>query len=164
MDNYYVYAHKHPMSEDIVYIGSGKERRIFSKQRSVDHIIWLEDMLVAHNVKDIMQTMEVFGTKEEAHAYEIKLIAEHKPQFNKHHNPEWTYTDEQKKNMSESAMGKKGTRLGAVTSEETKKKQSKAMKGKVFTEEHIANLSKANKGKPWTDKRRNAQKGGTSHR
>ena len=143
MDNYYVYAHKHPMSEDIVYIGSGKERRIFSKQRSVDHIIWLEDILVTHNVKDIMETLEVFGTKEEAHAYEIKLIAEHKPQFNKHHNPEWTYTNEQKETMSKGAMGKKGTRLGVKLTEETKEKMSKAKKGKTFTEEHKANLKKA---------------------
>ena len=143
MDNYYVYAHKHPNSSEIVYIGSGKERRIFSKQRNIDHIIWLEDILLVHNVKDIMETLEVFGTKEEAHAYEIKLIEEHKPKFNKHHNPDWTYTDEQKKKYSESAMGKKGTRLGAVTSEETKKKQSEAKKGKKFTEEHKANLKKA---------------------
>ena len=143
MDNYYVYAHKHPMSEDIVYIGSGIERRVFSKQRSVDHIIWLEDILVTHNVKDIMETLEVFGTKEEAHAYEIKLIEEHKPKFNKHHNPEWTYTDEQKETMSKGAMGKKGTRLGVKLTEETKEKMSKAKKGKTFTEEHKAKLKQA---------------------
>ena len=143
MDNYYVYAHKHPMSDDIVYIGSGKERRVFSKQRSVDHIIWLEDMLVAHNVKDIIETLEVFGTKEEAYDYEKKLIAEHKPQFNKNFNPEWTYTDEQKKKYSESAMGKKGTRTGVKLTEETKEKMSNAKKGKKFTEEHKANLKKA---------------------
>ena len=143
MDNYYVYAHKHPQSNDYVYIGSGKERRIFSKQRSVDHIIWLEDILVLHNVKDIMETLEVFGTKEEAHAYEIKLIQEHKPKFNKHHNPEWTYTDEQKETMSKGAMGKKGTRLGVKLTEETKEKMSKAKKGKTFTEEHKAKLKQA---------------------
>ena len=143
MDNYYVYAHKHPMSEDIVYIGSGKERRIFSKQRSVDHLIWLEDLLLTYNASDIIKTMKVFETKEEAHAHEIELIAEHKPEFNKHHNPEWTYTDEQKETMSKGAMGKKGTRLGVKLTEETKEKMSKAKKGKTFTKEHKAKLKQA---------------------
>ena len=43
------------------------------------------------------------------------------------------HTDESKQKISENSAhrGKPGTRLGAITSEETKKKQSEAKKGKI---------------------------------
>ena len=52
-------------------------------------------------------------------------------------------TPEMRKKISEASMGKKGTRLGATTSKETKKRLSIAMKGKIPSPETIKKSQEA---------------------
>ena len=79
---YYIYAHKHPEEKDYVYIGCGQEVRAFTKQRRVNHLVWLEDMLLQYTMKDIVVYLEAYEDKKEAHARETELLKEHKPKFN----------------------------------------------------------------------------------
>lgn len=61
------------------------------------------------------------------------------------------------------SLGGQSGAYGVVQSEETKKKKSQKLKGRIFTEEHREKLSKAAKGRVFTDehkqKLRDAKKG-----
>ena len=76
----------------------------------------------------------------------------------------FVHTDETKKKMSESQMGKKNHRFGKIHSVETKRKMSDAHKGekhhyygKRFSDEHRRKLSESHRG-AFTIKRRGKDK------
>ena len=73
---HYVYAHKHPISEEIHYIGCGKEIRMFCKNRKPNHLIWLEEMLELSEINKIVKVLFVYEDRAEALAKE----KEHKPE------------------------------------------------------------------------------------
>ena len=81
---YVVYAHKHPEIDEYVYIGMGKPGRMFTTtKRQPDHMIWLEDNLQNHMLRDLVVSLGVFKDKKEALKHERELIKEHQPKFNK---------------------------------------------------------------------------------
>lgn len=87
------------------------------------------------------------------HSTETKILMSNQRQGGKHPLFGKHFSNESRKKMSESHMGKsKGT-----PSEETIKKISNSNRGKPKTEEQKMKLSIAVKGKPWTKNRRNAQ-------
>ena len=72
----------------------------------------------------------------------------HKPAKGKH----WTLSEETRKNQSKAQKGKKH-------SEETKSKISESRKGIIFTEEHKKHLSEARKGVPLSETHKQALRG-----
>ena len=121
---FHVYKHINPDSNECVYIGSGLEHRRASLcRRSVEHTIWLEDILQGKALKEVVHTLFVFDNKGEARKKEAELIAELKPKFNKYHNPDWSFSEDYKSHMSK-------IRKGHKLSEETKRKMSEAKSGK----------------------------------
>ena len=79
---YIIYAHKNPEEKDYKYIGCGKQIRAFAKNRKVDHLIWLEDMLQKYTMKDLVVPLAKYDNKKEAHEQERHLIKQFKPTFN----------------------------------------------------------------------------------
>lgn len=81
-------------------------------------------------------------SKQDACKKEVELIAKYKSNCTKYHNPSYGY------NMSDG--GESGA-FGHVPSEETRRKQSEALKGHVVSDETKQKLSKALKGRTISD-------------
>ena len=133
---HYVYAHKHPQSDEIVYIGCGKEVRMFCKNRKPNHLIWLEDMLVISEMNKIVKVLFVYEDRAEALEKEKELIKEHKPEFNL--VSAVPPTQEHRDNVSKAKMGHEVT-------DETKAKISKTKKGHEVSAETRAKISSSMK-------------------
>lgn len=77
-----VYAHYE--SDDVVYLGSGQVHRAFQFiKRSEEHYDWLVDKAVKNLTGNFVSILFVTDDYEEARFIEGRLIAEHKPLFNK---------------------------------------------------------------------------------
>lgn len=147
---YYVYAHKHPLSGKYHYIGCGLEKRLFAKNRKPDHCIWLEDLLLKHDIKDIVVVLMTYETKAEALAKEKELIKEYKPEFNL--LTALPMPEEQKSKISNTLSGVKHTEerkrkisegtKKAMKRTEVKANIAKSREGITLSEEHKANISK----------------------
>ena len=147
---YIIYAHKHPQEQDYKYIGCGKEIRAFAKNRKVDHLIWLEEMLQQYTMKDLVVPLAKYDNKQEAHDQERHLIKQFKPIFNlvsnipqpKDHRNKISktltgvpFTEERKINISNAT--KKAMQQPSI-----KAKMAKAREGRTLSDEHKANIGK----------------------
>jgi len=130
MNDFYTYAF---LREDRTpyYIGKGTGKRIYSTNRRVkppkdkSRVIYLKQNL----------------TEEEAFRHEIYMIAV----FGRKDLGTGILI-----NMTDGGEGCSG----AIRSDETKKRMSKAKKGKIFSEEHKRKLSDAHKGENHSEERR----------
>jgi len=130
MNDFYTYAY---LREDKTpyYIGKGTGKRIYSTNRRVkppkdkSRVIYLKQNL----------------TEEEAFRHEIYMIAV----FGRKDLGTGILI-----NMTDGGEGCSG----AIRSDETKKRMSKAKKGKIFSEEHKRKLSDAHKGENHSEERR----------
>lgn len=144
---YAVYGHKHPMSkENYVYIGSGTLDRPYSiKRHNIDHIIWMEEMLVHHRLHELVTIFDVVKTKKEAHAIEKELIARYTPEFNKSNNPEYQRPKEIGEKISKALKGRQYD--GRPVPLEVRKKMSESHKGNSISQETRDKISESLTGK-----------------
>ena len=135
MKKYYVYIHVCPNGKRYV----GATTRIKPKYR------WgkngegykgqpFEEAILKYGWDNIEHEVFEVDSKEEMYRKEVELIS-----FYHSNDPRYGYN---------SSVGGEYSRLGCKCSEETKKKLSKANKGKTRSEEQRKRISEARKGKP----------------
>lgn len=83
---FYIYEHRHPITNECVYIGSGMGGRAWEapKNRSENHSKWLDD--VFDEGFDIDQVVKIIARRlvsTDARRMENELIRENSPKFNK---------------------------------------------------------------------------------
>lgn len=101
MDRYYVYLHRHPCTNEIVYIGMGQNDRawaITSKARGQDHREFLNELTnLGFIASDWTEIVKRQMTRQAAYDYERELISQHLPVFNKdkhqHRMTEWNVVE-----------------------------------------------------------------------
>jgi hypothetical protein len=86
---YYVYHHKNPQTNEIIYIGSGTAERAwaynwaYSRQR--DHVDHLHELAAQGYLPcDWVVVVRRGMTRDEARSLEKEEIIQHKPKFNRH--------------------------------------------------------------------------------
>jgi len=149
----YVYRLDHPITGEfyIGYRGSNKD----PAEQDLGHKYFTSSKIVKPRFNEFQYIIVAeFFNKDDAYDFEQKLIFENREEklcLNKicymNSNSRFTNTgrqhsDETKKKMSESHIGKKQS----PCSEEHKRKISETKKGRACSEEHKAKLSKARKG------------------
>jgi excinuclease UvrABC nuclease subunit len=98
---YYVYTHRDPITQEVVYVGRGRRDRAWqcrSSQRMFPaHVEWLEKKLDdGWLTMDDIVTIEAKGMwKEDATLIENELIEKHKPPFNRKLGIPFKLIDEQ---------------------------------------------------------------------
>lgn len=92
---YYLYEHRDPKTNKIVYIGMGTGSRAWacgassSTSRDIDHKVWIEERYKeGYTMGDITIVTTTLLTKKEAFKMEYSLIQKYKPIFNKLSNPD----------------------------------------------------------------------------
>lgn len=154
---FYVYAHLDPISNQVRYIGKGKDRRAWSfSHRKGHHKNWLAKLKTA-DLKPIVKILADNLTEQEALQKEIELISSYDNLTNLtiggdgvsglKHTEEfklWIKSyNSGKKQSPEAIANMVKTKIGKPRSEEAKKKISIARQGIKFSEEHKRKLSEA---------------------
>ena len=152
-DNHYIYFHKHPINNNLFYIGIGYNNRCY-KFTSGRNKLYLD--YIKHNGTPLVEIYKNNITREEACILEIKLINKYgrvgideggillnRSSGGGKSNYGVPHSDETKRKISESLEGKPKHSL------EQKKKWSKDRSGK--THNWGDKISKTNKGKPKPD-------------
>src|SRR5271165_4520673 len=81
MKEFYVYTHKDPLTDCIVYIGKGKGKRAFHlEHRNKKHSEWLQNLKCLELMPKI-EILEYFDTEKEAFEKEKELIKLHKGKY-----------------------------------------------------------------------------------
>lgn len=92
---YYVYQHKNPQDESIVYVGLGSFERAWlcrGSNRSKEHQEMLKDLFKkGYTMADIVEITHQKIDKETAKKIETLMIFEIQPKFNKQGNDNWNY-------------------------------------------------------------------------
>jgi len=132
MENkFYVYIHTRATDNTIFYVGKGKSKRAWVKSLRNKH--W-NNIVAKHGYNVVIIQNEL--TEEQSFIIEKELIA--------------CIGRENLCNMTDGGEGSSGI----ITSEETRKKLSKAKKGRKHSEEHRQRNSEARKGKKHTEEAR----------
>ncbi|MED4238940.1 GIY-YIG nuclease family protein [Priestia megaterium] len=123
---YYVYIHKHKLTEEVLYCGKGSNKRYKDyNSRGKEHLQLMKDGQLDYII------LKYFNNEVEAYAYEEKLIEEYKKQgqclfnINIGRKP----TEETKLKLSNALKGKKRT---TETKERMKKNHTRPLAKKVF--------------------------------
>jgi hypothetical protein len=179
MNIFYVYLHIDPRSNQVRYVGKGKENRAFTlTHRSARHKNWI-NKLKSLGLIPIIQIIENNLSEEEAFSKEKYLIAEYRSRnvdlTNLTDGGEgisgYKHTQETRKKVAEAGKGRTVTDetrekiskglIGKKRSQETKDKISLLHKGrpswhkgKVRSEEFKNKVSASKRGKPQTQKAR----------
>jgi hypothetical protein len=129
MNTYYVYCHIRLDTKEVFYVGKGKKKRAYSKHNRNKY--WIN---IVNSVGYTVEFMYTNLTEDEAFAKEKELILAYKELGQADANFE---------------IGGRG-RSGYITSEETKKKISDALKGRTYTPEQIEVYRERSTGKTHT--------------
>jgi len=159
---YYIYQHKAADTNQIFYVGKGKDKRFCDKNKRGRH--WKFYVAKHGFVPEIIQD----GMDEElAFLAEMECIDVYKRRGIKLTNMtnggegcsgySMRHSEEQKAKWSEMRKGSPGTRNGVKLSDETKEKIRIARKDKPLSEEHRAAISKGLIGNKHTAKLTNDQ-------
>ena len=152
---FYTYAHIDPRTNEVRYVGKGKDRRAYSlTQRSGHHKNWIQH-LKSLNLKPIIQIIKKDITEIEALHMEILLIDEYKREgirlTNSTNGGEgssgYKHTEKSLLKMSELKKGKDPHNKGKPSSKETKKRLSDSHKGIFPSKETRIKLSESKSGK-----------------
>jgi hypothetical protein len=191
MNNFYVYIHIDPRTDEIRYVGKGKNDRASRMSRRYGyHKNWIKQLELL-GLKPIVRIVEANLKEKEALEKEKELISEYRKNgFNLTNLTDggdgisgFKMPEEAKKKIAESKIGEKNPMFGKAAynrgvspSEESKRKNSKAHlgkpgpnKGRKFSEESKRKNSEAHKGRKASEetkkKMSEARKGipGTKH-
>ena len=176
MNNYYVYIHIDPRTNEIRYVGKGKGKRAYSlsdSKRTGHHRNWLKQLKLL-DLEPIIKIIEQNLEEKQAFIIEKFWIAEYRkngvsltnltdggegasgykvPKGRSAWNKGIPASEESKRKSSKSHRGLPNPNKGKKFSEEVRQKMSQSKKGKKQSEEHIRKRAKSNAGNPSRPKR-----------
>lgn len=135
-DNFYVYIHKCPITNEIRYVGKGRNKRAYKlTDRLSKHKNWI-DSLARKNLKPIVEIYKDNLTDLEALRLEESLISEYRKlniNLNNIHSKGGVYTSKKdNKAWNKGKFGIESMHYGKKRSDLTKRNQSEAQHKKVL--------------------------------
>lgn len=148
MSKYYVYEYWRLDNNTCFYVGKGSRKRCYNIKQRNKHF---KDIL--NKTECAMVIVADNLTEEEAHQIECYLIHSYVFEEGYGINCKGHKTISGTPYLTNSTWGGEGS-SGVVVTDETKKKISKAGKGRKFSEETKQKMSKANKGRKFSEETR----------
>ncbi len=131
--NQYIGYHKGTLDDG--YVSSTSSTRFWNDFKNKD-MVWKRHIVFEGSTADCLK-------HEQQLLKQIDLRSD--SYYNNARGAEIIFTEEVKDKIRQHHMGKSSGMKGKTHSEETKKRQSDALKGRIFTEEHLQKLRKPNK-------------------
>lgn len=89
---FYVYTHTDPTTNEIVYVGHGKGSRAWSECRDSGHAAWMRTLFqLGYTMDEFVKVYAKHLSKKEACAIEASLIVKYKPVYNKLSNSNFSH-------------------------------------------------------------------------